>query len=634
MFKKLSLTIFIIALLSNLTYSQQIILNPQQKTYYKNAKSDALIVADENVTSDIIKKLESGVVQDNLNSAPPVKINSVPFSGTYSPEYIGFIATFTPIGGSSYYPLQSNATPLQIWQDPNNINNIHAVYTTCPTMDSPPSYPNRRTAYYFSSNKGVTWSYVIDSPAIRSGFGNITGTSDGNAMIVDHNGSSLVHCKVYVDVAPGVGAFTEIDPNNGAPNQRIWGRIIATQYTSFPIKYVMISSVNNTAFDSTFITKGTSLSSPTFQGSNYQPINSNSAEGYQIARGSDGRIGITYIAPDVVDLINANDVFFMESTDNGSTFSTPLKIFDSRAEVDSLGALRGLSICYLGTVPKVAFDIAGISGTSYFPGKPNKIGFWSPNVNSGNYVIMAKSGPGGNVFAGPRTSPFDVLTPIGRVSIGASMVGDILFAAFMAQDTIYRVNGTDTTSYSFIYITESQNGGATWHIPQRLTPRTTPAKDWSFPSISPTNDRYGVNFNEYIVNINCSQDDAPLSDALTTPDPLTNQRNTFVRVLIQNPIFVQNISSEVPASFSLKQNFPNPFNPTTKIRFDIPKLSNVTLKVYNIAGQEVATLVNNEVVSAGVKEVTFDATKLASGIYFYTLQAGDFKETKKMILMK
>ena len=630
MFKKLTLFIFIIALVCNISYSQQATLNSQQKTYYKNAKGDALIVADANVTSDLIKKLDSGELQDRITSAPQVKMNSLPFSGTYTPESSFFTATFTPMGASSYYPLQSNATPLQIWQDPNLQNNIHAVYTTCPTMDSPPSYPNRKTVYFFSSDRGTTWTNVIEVPNIRSGFGNITGTSDGNALIVDHNGASLVHCRVYVDVSPGVGAFTEIDPNNGATNQRIWGRIIATQTTALPIKYVMISSVNSTAFDSTFITKGTSFTNPTFQGSSYQPINSNSAEGYQIARGSDGRIGIAYIAPDVVDLTNSNDVFFMESTDNGATFSTPLKIFDSHSEIDSLGALRGLSICYLGTVPKVAFDIAGVSGTSFFPGRPNKIGFWSPNINGGVYTIMANSGPGGNVFAGPRTTPYDVLTPIGRVTMGASKNGAALYAAFMAQDTIYRVNGVDTTSYSFIYLTSSINGGITWNPPQRLTPRTTPAKDWSFPSISPTNDNNGLT---YYVNMNCSQDDVPLSDALTTPDPLTNQRNTFVRVSM---IFdaIGNISNEIPASYKLDQNFPNPFNPVTNIRFSIPKVSNVTLKVYNIAGQEIKTLVNNEVVSAGVKEVTFDATPFASGIYFYTLTAGDFRETKKMMLVK
>src|SRR5690606_39963182 len=97
---------------------------------------------------------------------------------------------------------------------------------------------------------------------------------------------------------------------------------------------------------------------------------------------------------------------------------------------------------------------------------------------------------------------------------------------------------------------------------------------------------------------------------------------------------IQNISSEIPNGFSLKQNFPNPFNPSTSIQFNIPKASLVTLKVYDITGKEVATLVSNENLAAGTFQYDFAAKSLASGMYFYTLTAGDYKETKKMVLMK
>ncbi|MCH7964551.1 MAG: lamin tail domain-containing protein [Bacteroidetes bacterium] len=93
------------------------------------------------------------------------------------------------------------------------------------------------------------------------------------------------------------------------------------------------------------------------------------------------------------------------------------------------------------------------------------------------------------------------------------------------------------------------------------------------------------------------------------------------------------IDVDAPLEFELSQNFPNPFNPSTKINYQIPKLSLVTLKVYDVLGNEVATLVNEEK-SAGNYEVEFNATTLPSGIYFYKLQAGSFVETKKMVLMK
>jgi len=104
----------------------------------------------------------------------------------------------------------------------------------------------------------------------------------------------------------------------------------------------------------------------------------------------------------------------------------------------------------------------------------------------------------------------------------------------------------------------------------------------------------------------------------------------------------------IPTEFSLEQNYPNPFNPTTTIKYQIPELSFVTLKVYDVLGSEIITLVNEEI-TVGSYEVDFNATSLPSGIYFYRLQAvpngrqaGDpsagsgqgFVETKKMILMK
>ena len=92
-------------------------------------------------------------------------------------------------------------------------------------------------------------------------------------------------------------------------------------------------------------------------------------------------------------------------------------------------------------------------------------------------------------------------------------------------------------------------------------------------------------------------------------------------------------NSLVPAEYSLYQNYPNPFNPSTTIRFAIPKASNVSLTVYNVLGQKIDALLNKEL-SAGTYNIIFDASKFSSGIYFYTLKAGNYLLTKKMILLK
>jgi hypothetical protein len=90
---------------------------------------------------------------------------------------------------------------------------------------------------------------------------------------------------------------------------------------------------------------------------------------------------------------------------------------------------------------------------------------------------------------------------------------------------------------------------------------------------------------------------------------------------------------EVPQHFMLEQNYPNPFNPTTIIKFELPKSSAVRLSVYDMLGREVSVLVN-ERRDAGVHEVTFDASALPSGVYFYRVQAGSYVETRKLCLVR
>ena len=107
----------------------------------------------------------------------------------------------------------------------------------------------------------------------------------------------------------------------------------------------------------------------------------------------------------------------------------------------------------------------------------------------------------------------------------------------------------------------------------------------------------------------------------------------------------RNIEAELPDQFSLDQNYPNPFNPTTTIQFTLPQQAFVTLKVYNTLGQEVAKLVDHEMMEGGTQEVEFDASSLTSGVYFYRIVAegiaddegtpGErFMSVKKMLMIK
>ena len=109
------------------------------------------------------------------------------------------------------------------------------------------------------------------------------------------------------------------------------------------------------------------------------------------------------------------------------------------------------------------------------------------------------------------------------------------------------------------------------------------------------------------------------------------------RLLLRNDtaktIGLNTLSSEIPQQFSLEQNYPNPFNPETKIRFLLPLSSHVKLAVYDASGRLTALLLSRQL-AAGSYEISWNAGKLTSGIYFYKIETPEFSETKKMILIK
>ncbi len=111
------------------------------------------------------------------------------------------------------------------------------------------------------------------------------------------------------------------------------------------------------------------------------------------------------------------------------------------------------------------------------------------------------------------------------------------------------------------------------------------------------------------------------------------EEGTILRTTNGGVTFVEEQIDEIPTKYNRRQNYPNPFNPTTTITDQIPELSFVTLKVYDVLGSEVATLVNKEK-QVGSYDVEFNGSGLPSGIYFYRLQAIEFTQVKKMILLK
>jgi hypothetical protein len=264
---------------------------------------------------------------------------------------------------------------------------------------------------------------------------------------------------------------------------------------------------------------------------------------------------------------------------------------------------------------------------------------WSPNLNSGNPVRIASYL---NIDVLSDTNKFKDVTRlrtiqgtlrfgyqvnasiVGHPSIGFSNDGTVIHVAF-------EVARPDTSSEGFnffdIYTTKSTDGGTTWSTPVNQT--NTINEDEMYPVVSKSgNTNTGCRFTHQSTSV-------PGCQGFGVNNTIESQIIAPVYQIFRTTIIgIINISSEVPNGFILKQNYPNPFNPETSIRFSVPKSSNVTIQVFDITGKLVSTLAKDELVSAGTKEVKFNGSNLASGIYFYTLKAGDFSDTKKMILVK
>ena len=103
-----------------------------------------------------------------------------------------------------------------------------------------------------------------------------------------------------------------------------------------------------------------------------------------------------------------------------------------------------------------------------------------------------------------------------------------------------------------------------------------------------------------------------------------------------SPIVITGITNgngSIPTEYAMTQNYPNPFNPATRISYQLPEAGNVKITVFDISGKQIATLVNGQQ-NAGFYDINFDGSRFASGVYFYKLEAGNFVETKKMLLIK
>jgi hypothetical protein len=578
----------------------------------------------------------TGEEQPDLSSNPILNVTK---GYTFAPVYSGGLTfdihAIDPTIATGY-DFQTNNAAQSIWMDANNPDFLHAAFTVSQQTSG---WSDRTCYYYGSTDAGVNWFQLGQVPVYisptdgRSGFAVVYGTSTGAAVIANHNntGGGEVRSKVYIDAGPFEYNFTEYDPDPipWEVNSPIWTRMVVDQ--SDNVIFIASQSTTSGAADSSFTNV---LVGSVYDG--WNTYNGHQAEAYAIAISESGaKLGMIYEGQGLTG--QYSDILYRESTDGGLSWSTPLMIWDAdQSNPDSIVATwRGMDLEFLGEDPRAVFEIGVISSNpeeSYYPGYPSSIYFWSPNINGGNPFAIADQN---NVpFYTNERGNSDAAFNMGKPCIGRSQVHSHLFVAFAAAGGEIWTQTPDSTAYFKGYFMYSTDGGATWTNPVVFTPDGPPTIDWRYPAIVPVSSVPPTDDDIITVQMTMQADSVPGSNlgAAGTTMPLTVSAQ-FYQFTTQITVVGVDEEPSVVNSFNLEQNYPNPFNPKTNIKFRIAESGLTTLKVYDILGNEINTLVNEEK-QAGSYELEFDASGLTSGVYFYKLQSGNKVETKKLVLMK
>jgi hypothetical protein len=521
------------------------------------------------------------------------------------------------------YDLQSNASTQQVWVDLNNPEHLHAHFTN---SQQSAGWTDRNCLYFGSANAGVDWFELGQVPTTgRAGFSVAYGNSQGSAVLLNHNNffGGFTRTTVSIDDLPFGYDFTNYDPGDLGDGP-VWPRVIVDQQDN-------VVFATSGAPDAILHLNTLNTSTGLFTG--WQNVDGAAeVEMYDLSISDNGKIGLAFVGATP----NDGDVYYQESTDGGLTWSTAEKIWDADtpAGSDSVwGHLRGISINYYGEDPCLTFELGWITTTGYYPGLPSEIRFWSQNVNGGIPLVIADSS---DIPFYPNFGVDDVQFPLCRPVIGRAD-NDFLFVAFIGTTGEYwpGTGSGDSTAYYAGYFTYSRDGGNTWSAPERFTPDTH-LRDWRYPSIAEITPKLIPDDDTYNIHIVMQGDSIPGSTVNAAgsgmPVGVTAQYYHFSTEITDTVASVE-VNDFIADDFILEQNYPNPFNPRTTIKYSIPTSSFAQLKVYDVLGNEVATLVNEEK-HAGTYEVNFSAEGLTSGIYFYKLSSGSFVNTKKMLLLK
>jgi hypothetical protein len=446
-----------------------------------------------------------------------------------------------------------------------------------------------------AAGNGKVWAFWMDDKA-GSGYNAWAGyILSGPALAHDYVCGPFLSVPPYFLISHTYAMKTKVTNAGTSPE------------TSVPIKWFIDGALINT----------TNLS--------LAPSASDSVSNNWVTPGTAGAHTLMYVAALGTDLNRANDTVRM--TVNVVT-TPPITMCPFRClgttTYTAISGSPGPSGDDIGLAAPIGFSFNYV-GTSYTQ-------VW---ICTNGFIVMGPTGSttfSNSLCTGDVNllAPFwdDLLTGAGNIQYTTQ--GSAPWRVFIVQFTNVGFYPTGTSGNVTFQIRLNENGGTGQVVDFVYGPGVNNAAASGSVGINVAPGGSG-NITSITPGANCT---ATTSSTTTCNDavPYTNLTNglwyRFCDLTGVNPI-----SNTVPSVFSLEQNYPNPFNPTTNIKFGIAKSGLVKLVIYDILGRVVQTVVN-EFKEAGTYKVDFDASKLASGVYFYKLESGDFTAVKKMLLVK
>jgi hypothetical protein len=505
------------------------------------------------------------------------------------------------------YDYQSNGSIRYIVQDPAHPENLCAIMMAVTDTINPQRY------VYFSYREGNNWNTAAPVNSVyNQGFPCIDLTNAGQPVISLHESSVPAKTIAYKDVLFGTESFTQI----GEFPLLLW-----TQISGISNGNIVICGTNSSGGAYSY-----------YNGTNWSqliqlPNTGGSSGAFSTEAGPDGLVyifGIDYGSPSTF----GNKLW--TSTNSGVNFtlqtglSAPPDFLLSGSDTLASFIDGGRQGIYVGDEIHLVYSVYStnsealpLPNTVWF--KKAKIIHWSPSTGidtvAGRYNMP-------NVT---DTLLHALVTPLCQPSVG-SLNGLIyvIFTAFLRGNKQLVDNG-DMVNTGEIFVTYSTNNGNSWSTPVNFTntPNIEEKHSSVIRNLIPTpGDSEGVFFIR----------DLKAGGWVNVPAWGTAPvYGIYKRLISGYPGIKRDL--EIVKEYKLFQNYPNPFNPATTISYYIEKSGVVTLKIFNILGEEVTVLVNGYQ-TKGSKEINFEASNLPSGAYFYTLSADDFKDTKAMVLIK